>query len=184
MKLDTKPFEEKMKKTISSLENDFDSVRVGRANPNLLNKVMVSYWGVPTPITQVGEVRTLDARTLAIIPWDKSLLKQIERAINESDIDLPPQNDGNCIRLSFPMLTEERRRELQKDVAKMGENGKVAIRNIRKLAMDEIKNMKKNSQITEDEQKLSEEDVQKLTDEYIKNVDKVVEAKNKEIMEI
>ncbi len=184
MKLDLNPFEEKMKKSISSLQSDFDSVRVGRANPNILSKIMVSYWGVPTPITQVGEVRTLDARTLAIVPWDKSLLKQIERAINESDLDLPPQNDGTCIRLSFPMLTEERRKELQKEVAKMGEGGKVAVRNIRKLAMDEIKNMKKNSQITEDEQKISEEEVQKLTDEYVKNVDKVVELKNKEIMEI
>ena len=184
MKLDVKPFEEKMKKSILSLQSDFDTVRVGRANPNLLSKITVSYWGVPTPLNQIGEIRTLDARTLVINPWDKTILKQVERAINESDLGLPPQNDGNCIRISFPMLTEERRRELQKEVAKMGEGAKVAIRNIRRLANDEIKVMKKDSKITEDEQKQSEEDVQKLTDEYIKKVDVVVEAKNKEIMEI
>lgn len=184
MKLELANYEDKMKKTIASLESDFDSVRVGQANPNVLNKITVSYWGVPTPINQIGEVRRLDARTLMIVPWDKSILKNVERAINESDLGLPPQNDGTCIRIQFPILTEERRKELVKEVAKMGENTKVAIRNIRRSANDEIKLMKKNSQITEDEQKESEEDVQKLTDDYIKKVDHVVELKNKDIMEI
>ena len=184
MKLDLTNYEDKMTKTISSLESDFETVRVGTANPNILNKITVDYWGVPTPINQIGEVRRLDARTLMIVPWDKSVLKAVERAINESDLGLPPQNDGACIRLQFPFLTEERRKELVKEVAKMGENAKVAVRNIRRLANDEIKLMKKNSQITEDEQKQSEDEVQKLTDEYIKKVDHVVELKNKDIMEI
>lgn len=184
MKMDITEFEERMQKTISSLEYDFDGIRVGRANPNVLNKIKVAYWGVPTPISQIGEVKIPDARTLLITPWESNMLKVVEKAINESDLGINPQNDGKSIRLSFPQLTEERRKELQKQVAKLGEEAKVAIRNIRRDANEKSKKMQKATELTEDEQKTAEKDIQTLTDNYIKKVDASVEKKNKEIMEI
>lgn len=184
MKLDTKEFETKMQKTLTALSTDFESIRVGRANPTVLNRIMVDYWGVPTPITQIGEVKVPDARTLLITPWESNLLKTIERAINESDLGINPQNDGKSIRLVFPQLTEERRRDLQKQVAKLGEDSKVAIRNIRREANELAKKMQKASEMTEDEQKASEKDIQTLTDTYIKKAEEAVEKKNKDIMEI
>ena len=184
MKMDISEFETRMQKTIASLENDFDGIRVGRANPNVLNKIKVDYWGVPTPITQIGEVKVPDARTLLISPWEQNMLKTVERAILESDLGINPQNDGKSIRLSFPQLTEERRRELQKQVAKLGEEGKVAIRNIRRDANERSKKMQKASELTEDEQKQAEKDIQTLTDKFITKVDETVAKKNKEIMEI
>ena len=184
MKLETKEFETKMQKTLASLATDFESIRVGRANPAVLNRITVDYWGVPTPITQIGEVQDPAARTLLITTWEANLLKTVERAINESDLGINPQNDGKSIRLVFPQLTEERRRDLQKQVAKLGEEGKVAVRNIRREANELTKKMQKASEMTEDEQKTSEKDIQTLTDNYIKKVDEAVEKKNKEIMEI
>ena len=184
MKLDTKEFETKMQKTLTALSTDFESIRVGRANPTVLNRIMVDYWGVPTPITQIGEVKVPDARTLLITHWESNLLKTIERAINESDLGINPQNDGKSIRLVFPQLTEERRRDLQKQVAKLGEDSKVAIRNIRREANELAKKMQKASEMTEDEQKASEKDIQTLTDTYIKKAEEAVEKKNKDIMEI
>ncbi len=184
MKLDTKEFETKMQKTLAALSTDFESIRVGRANPTVLNRITVDYWGVPTPITQIGEVKVTDARTLLITPWESNLLKTIERAINESDLGINPQNDGKSIRLAFPQLTEERRRDLQKQVAKLGEDSKVAIRNIRREANELAKKMQKASEMTEDEQKASEKDIQTLTDNYIKKAEEAVEKKNKDIMEI
>ena len=184
MKLDTKEFETKMQKTLTALSTDFESIRVGRANPTVLNRIMVDYWGVPTPITQIGEVKVPDARTLLSTPWESNLLKTIERAINESDLGINPQNDGKSIRLVFPQLTEERRRDLQKQVAKLGEDSKVAIRNIRREANELAKKMQKASEMTEDEQKASEKDIQTLTDTYIKKAEEAVEKKNKDIMEI
>ena len=184
MKLDTKEFETKMQKTLSALPTDFESIRVGRAKPTVPHRTMVDYWGVPTPITQIGEVKVPDARTLLITPWESNLLKTIERAINESDLGINPQNDGKSIRLVFPQLTEERRRDLQKQVAKLGEDSKVAIRNIRREANELAKKMQKASEMTEDEQKASEKDIQTLTDTYIKKAEEAVEKKNKDIMEI
>ena len=184
MKLDKKDFETRMKKTIASYETDLESIRVGRANPNVLNKITVDYWGVPTQITQVGEVKVPDAKTITITPWESNMLKAIEKAINISDLGINPQNDGKSIRLSFPPLTEERRRELQKDISKLGEEAKVAIRNIRRDANDICKAMKKNSEMTEDEQKSSEKEIQELTDKYIKTIDSITEKKQKEILEI
>ncbi|MBQ9511020.1 MAG: ribosome recycling factor [Clostridia bacterium] len=184
MKMDTKEFESKMEKTIASLENDFDGIRVGRANPNVLNKIKVDYWGVPTPITQIGEVKVPDARTLLITPWESNMLKAVERSILESDLGINPQNDGKSIRLAFPQLTEERRKDLQKQVAKLGEDAKVAVRNIRRDANEKSKKMQKASELTEDEQKQAEKDIQTLTDNFIKKVDDAVAKKGKEIMEI
>lgn len=184
MKLDTKSYEEKMQKSISSYQYELDSVRVGRANANVLNKITVDYYGSPTQISAVAQISTPDARTLAIQPWDASTLKAIEKAILTSDLGINPQNDGKMIRLTFPALTEDRRRELTKQVAKMGEDAKVAIRNIRRDAIDKCKDMKKKSEMTEDEQKASEKNVQDLTDKYIKEVDNVTAKKSQEIMSI
>ena len=157
---------------------------MGRANPNVLNKITVDYWGVPTPITQVGDVKVPDARTLLITPWEANLVKAVEKAINMSDLGINPQNDGKSIRLVFPPLTEERRKDLQKQVAKFGEEAKVAVRNIRRDANDLCKKMKKDSQMTEDEQKASEKEIQDLTDKFIKKIDEITERKQKEILEI
>ncbi|MEG1743678.1 MAG: ribosome recycling factor [Clostridia bacterium] len=184
MKLDTKQFEEKMKKTLSALSESFESIRVGRASARVLDKIKVSYYGTPTDIDGVATVKTVDARTLYITPWETSVLKEIEKAILASDLGINPNNDGKSIRLVFPSLTEERRKELTKQTAKIGEETKVALRNIRRDANEKCKEMKKNSEITEDEQKTSEKSVQDLTDRYIKEVDIVVEKKNKEILEI
>jgi ribosome recycling factor len=184
MKLDTKQFEAKMQKSIEAYKNELDTVRAGRANPNILSRVMVDYYGTPTPVNQIGSVSCPDARTIVIQPWDSSTLKGIEKAILASDIGITPANDGKVVRLSFPQLTEDRRKELKKQVSKLGEDAKVAIRNIRRDAIDAAKDMKKNGEMTEDEQKASEKSVQDLTDKYIKEIDVITAAKEKEIMEI
>ena len=184
MKLNVTEFENKMKKSISAYENDLKSIRAGRANPGVLDKITVDYYGSPSQISQVAQVSVPDARTILITPWDKSTLKDIDRAIQASDLGINPQNDGTCIRLTFPPLNEERRRELSKEISKMGENAKVAIRNIRRDANDTCKAEKKAGNMTEDEQKASEKSIQDLTDKYVKMVDKITEAKTAEIMEI
>ena len=184
MKLDNKEFEEKMKKTIKVLEDDFAAIRVGRASARVLDRVKVNYYGTPTDLSGVASIKTLDARTLAIIPWETNILRDIEKAILASDVGINPQNDGKCIRLVFPVLTEERRKELTKQAAKMGEESKVALRNIRQDANKKIKAMKTAKEMTEDEQTASEKSIQDLTDKYIKEVDVVVAKKNKEILEI
>ena len=184
MKLDLKPYEEKMKKAISVYEENLSTIRAGRANPNALSKITVDYYGSPTPISGVAAVSISDARTLVIQPWDASTVKDIERAILASDLGITPQSDGKTIRLIFPQPTEERRREMTKQIAKMGEEAKVAVRNLRRDANDKIKDQKKKSEMTEDEAKASEKSCQDLTDKYIKEIDRVTDAKNKEIMEI
>ncbi len=184
MKLDLKPFEEKMKKAIGVYEENLSTIRAGRANPNALAKISVDYYGSPTPISGVAAVSISDARTLVVQPWDASTVKDIEKAILASDLGITPQNDGKTIRLIFPQPTEERRKEMTKQIAKMGEEAKVAVRNVRRDANDKIKDQKKKSEMTEDEAKVSEKSCQDLTDKYIKEVDRVTEAKNKEIMEI
>ena len=184
MKLDLKPFEEKMKKAISVYEENLSTMRAGRANPNALSKINVDYYGSPTPISGVAAVSISDARTLVIQPWDASTVKDIEKAILASDLGITPQSDGKTIRLIFPQPTEDRRREMTKQIAKMGEEAKVAIRNLRRDANDKIKDQKKKSEMTEDEAKASEKSCQDITDKYIKEIDRVTEAKNKEIMEI
>lgn len=184
MKLDTKVYEEKMKKTIASYQDNLSTIRAGRANPDVLKKITVDYYGAPSPIASIAEVKVTDARTITITAWDKSIMKGIEKAILTSDLGINPQNDGSVIRLSFPPTTEERRRELSKQISKLGEDSKVAIRNIRRDANDKIKADKKNSVMTEDEAKASDKLIQDLTDKYIKEVDNVTAAKTKEIMEI
>ena len=184
MKLDLKPFEEKMKKSIAVLEEEFGGIRVGKASAKLLDKIKMDYYGSPTSIDGVATVKAPDPRTLVITPWEANMLKAIEKAVQASDLGITPQNDGKCIRLAFPSLNEERRKELVKQVTKMGEDGKVALRNIRRDANDACKTMKKNGEMTEDEQKASEKSVQDLTDKFIKEVDAVVSKKEKEIMEL
>ena len=184
MKLDTKDFEAKMKKTIASYTENLSTIRAGRANPDVLKKVSVDYYGSPTPIASIAEIKVADARTIVITAWDKSAMKGIEKAILTSDIGINPQNDGSCSRLNFPPTTEERRRELSKQISKMGEDSKVAIRNIRRDANDKIKAMKKDSEMTEDEAKQSDKLIQDLTDKYIKEIDTITASKTKEIMEI
>ena len=179
-----KIYEEKMDKSINSVAADFAAVRAGRANAAVLDRISVDYYGVPTPIQQVASVGSPDPRTLVIQPWDKSCLKLIERAILESDLGINPQNDGSSIRLSFPQLTEERRKELVKQIHKYAENGKVAIRNIRRDAMDSFKKMQKASEITEDDLKDLEKKLQKLTDDKCKEVDNVLAAKERELMAV
>ena len=177
-------YEEKMQKTLENLDREFNSIRAGRANPHVLDKLKVDYYGSPTPIQQVGNVQVPDARTIVIQPWETSMLKVIERAIQSSDIGINPTNDGKVIRLVFPELTEERRKELAKDVKKKGEGAKVAIRNIRRDANDSFKKMLKKSEITEDDQKEQLDKVQKLTDKHIKKVDEAVDKKTKEILTV
>ena len=184
MKLDTKEFEARMKKSISVYEEDLDGIRVGRANPSLLAKINVDYYGSPTPINNVAEVKVTDARTIVIQPWEAKLLKDIGKAIQASDLGITPIDDGQVIRLCFPALNEERRREVTKQTEKLGEEAKVAIRNIRRDANDRCKEMKKANEMTEDEVKQSEKAVQDLTDKYIKEIDSLTEAKKKEIMSI
>lgn len=184
MKLDTKEFEAKMKKSIDSYKYELEAVRAGRANPNVLGRINVDYYGTPTPITQIGTISVPDARTIVIQPWDSSTLKGIEKALLASDLGITPANDGKVVRLVFPQLTEDRRKELKKQVSKLGEDAKVAIRNIRRDAIDKAKDMKKNNEMTEDEQKSSEKSVQDLTDKYIKEIDVITSNKEKEIMEI
>lgn len=184
MKVDMKPYTTKMDKTLEVLQSQFASVRAGRANAAVLDRISVEYYGVDTPINQVGSITSPDPRTLVIEPWDKSLLKLIQKAIQVSDLGINPQNDGKIIRLVFPQLTEERRKELTKQIKKYGEDSKVAVRNIRRDAMDAIKTMKKKSEITEDDQKSAEKDLQKVTDDYIKKVDDACAKKEKELMEL
>ena len=184
MKLDVKDFERKMQKSIEAYENELKSIRAGRANPGVLDKITVDYYGSPTQISSVAQVSVPDARTITITPWDKTMLKAIEKAIQASELGINPQNDGSMLRLSFPPLTEERRKELAKDISKKGEGAKVALRNIRRDAHDKCKERKKAGTMTEDEQKSSEKEIQDLTDKYTKQLDKITEAKNKEIMEI
>ena len=181
---DIKPCEQKMKKSIAVLEEDFGTIRVGRASAKVLDKVTVSYYGSPTGIEGVATVKAVDARTLVITPWEANMCKEIEKALLASDVGITPTNDGKCIRLVFPALTEERRKELTKKTAKMGEDCKVAIRNIRREANDAAKAMKKNSEITEDDLKSAEKTIQDVTDKLIKEVDAAVARKDKEIMEI
>jgi len=184
MKLQTREFEEKMQKCISATEREFASVRAGRANATILDRITVDYYGTPTPVNQLAQISTPEARMLVISPWDAKCLKDIEKAIIASDIGINPQNDGKTIRLAFPQPTEERRKELSKQVSKMAEEGKVAIRNVRRDAMDKIKAMKKNGEMTEDEQKTSEKEVQDLVDKYVKKMDAVAAEKSKEIMSV
>ena len=184
MKLDTRDYEAKMKKTIANYSENLSTIRAGRANPDVLKKISVDYYGSPTPISSIAEIKVADARTIVITAWDKSIMKGIEKAILTSDLGINPQNDGSCIRLSFPPMTEERRRELSKQIAKMGEDAKVAIRNIRRDANDKVKAQKKDSLMTEDEAKTSDKSIQDLTDKYIKEIDSVTASKTKEIMEI
>lgn len=184
MSTDYSEFEAKMKKTTEILSEQFASVRAGKANPAVLDRITVDYYGSPTPIQQVASISTPDARSLLIQPWDGSVLKGIEKAILASDLGINPQNDGRAIRLVFPQLTEERRKELAKQVKKYGEEAKVAVRNIRRDAMEKFKAQKKKSEITEDDLKIVEKDMQKLTDDYIKEVDKIAASKEKELMEL
>ena len=177
-------YDVKMQKTIEVVVSDFAGVRAGRANAAVLDKITVEYYGTETPIQQVASISTPDARTLVIQPWDGTLLKAVEKALLASELGINPQNDGKVIRLIFPQLTEERRKELTKQVKKYGEESKVAIRNIRRDAMDTIKAMKKKSEITEDEQKVAEKDLQKVTDDYVKKVDEMAAKKEKELMEL
>ena len=178
-----KAYEETLTKTMGNLDGELGAIRAGRANPNVLNKIMVDYYGTPTPIQQVANVSVPEPRMIQIQPWEKSMVKVIEKAIMTSDLGINPTNDGTCIRLVFPELTEERRKELVKDVKKKGEAAKVAIRNIRRDGNDAFKKLK-GSDVSEDEIKDMEDDLQKLTDKYVKEVDKAVEAKSKEVMTV
>lgn len=180
----TKEFDVKMSKTIEVVKSEFASVRAGRANASVLDRITVEYYGTPTPLSQVASISSPDPRALVIQPWDNSLLKLIEKAIQVSDLGINPQNDGKVIRLTFPQLTEERRKELTKQVRQYGEKGKVALRNIRRDAMDKVKDMKKKSEITEDEVKEYEKELQDLTDKRCKEMDSLTAAKEKELMSV
>lgn len=179
-----KIYEDKMTKSFDSMMREFASIRAGRANPHVLDKIRVDYYGTPTPIQQVGNVSVPEPRMLQIQPWDKSLLKAVEKAILTSDLGINPSNDGSVIRLVFPELTEERRKDLVKDIKKKGEAAKVAMRNIRRDANESFKKMNKASEISEDDQKELESKVQKMTDKYVADVDKAVEEKSKEILTV
>lgn len=184
MKEAYREFDEKMQKTIEVIIGDFAGVRAGRANAGVLDRITVEYYGTETPIQQVASISTPDPRTLVVQPWDGSLLKAVERAIQMSDLGINPQNDGKVIRLAFPQLTEERRKELGKQVKKYGENGKIAIRNIRRDALEKFKAMKKRNEITEDDLKEYEEDMQKLTDKHCKEIDELTAKKEAELMAV
>jgi len=179
-----KSTEEKMKKTISVLKAELAGIRAGRANPAILDKITVDYYGVPTPINQLGNITVPEARVIVIQPWDAQIIKEIEKAIQKSDIGINPNNDGKVIRLVFPVLTEERRKELTKTVKKYGEEAKVAVRSIRRDAIEHFKVQKKNGEITEDDLKVAEKDIQNITDKFIAEIDKIIEAKDKEILEV
>ena len=176
--------ENEMNKTIDNLQERFSEVRAGRANPAILNKVQIEYYGTPTPINQVASVSVPEARLIVIQPWDKSLLSKIEKAINMAEIGINPMNDGQVIRLTFPELTEDRRKELSKDIKKMSEEAKVAIRNIRRDMMDEAKKKLKNNEISEDEERAEEDKIQKTTDKYIQKIDEITDKKINEIMSV
>ncbi len=176
--------EVKMQKSIDALNNEYASIRAGRANPAILDKIKVEYYGTPTPINQLGNVSVPEARTLLIQPWDASVLKEIEKEIQKSDIGINPTNDGKVIRLSFPPLTEERRKALVKDVSKIAENSKVSVRNIRRDGIDKIKALKKDNKITEDDVKEAEDKIQKITDKYVKTIEDIAKDKEKEILTV
>ena len=184
LKDEYKVYESKMSKSIDSISADFAAVRAGRANAAVLDRIMVDYYGTPTPIQQIASISSPDPRSLVIQPWDASAVKLIEKAIQNSDLGINPQNDGRSIRLSFPQLTEERRKELVKQIHKYAENGKVAVRNIRRDAMDNFKKQEKKSEITEDELKQAEKDLQKLTDDSCKKIDELLAKKEKELMSV
>ena len=184
MSVDFKEFSRKMDRTLEHLGEDFDAVRAGRANAKVLDRITVEYYGSETPLNGVATISSPDARTLVITPWDTKLLKDIQKAIQTSDLGINPQNDGRVIRLIFPQLTEERRKELSKQVKKYAEDAKVAMRNIRRDGMDYVKKLKKNNEITEDDQKKAEKDLQDMLDKYIKKVDAALAAKDKELMSI
>lgn len=175
--------QERMDKSVAATDREFSSIRAGRANPGILDKIVVDYYGVPTPVNQMAAVSVVEARTLMIQPWDASTIKSIEKAITSSDIGINPSNDGRAIRLNFPPLTEERRRDLVKEVRKISEDGKVAVRSVRRDAIDKIKALKKEGSITEDDVTNAEKKIQNLTDKYCKEIDKLTTAKEKEIME-
>ena len=179
-----KVYETKMTKTLESLDREYNGIRAGRANPHILDKIVVDYYGSPTPIQQVGNITVPEARIIMIQPWESKMIKEIEKAIMQSDIGINPSNDGKAIRLVFPELTEERRKELAKDVKKKGEAAKVAVRNIRRDANDALKKLEKPKEISEDEFADIEKEVQKLTDKYVAEVDKAIDAKTKEIMTV
>lgn len=181
---DYQNIEEKMEKTICVLKENLAEIRAGRANPAILNKINIDYYGVPTPINQVAGISVPEARLIVIQPWDASILKEIEKEILKADIGINPNNDGKVIRLAFPELTEERRKELAKDIKKIAEDAKVAIRSIRREGMDEYKTMQKESIITEDDLKRAEDDIQKITDKRIAEIDQILENKEKEIMSV
>ncbi len=176
-------YDDKMKKTYEYLESDYGTIRAGRANPHVLDKIRVNYYGTPTPIQQVGNVTVPEARIIQIAPWERNMIKEIEKAIQTSDLGINPSNDGSVIRLVFPELTEERRKDLVKEVKKKAEDGKVAVRNIRRDGNDSLKKLAK-TEISEDEIKQLEESLQKLTDKYIKDIDALMEVKSKEIMTV
>ena len=178
------PINEKMEKTISVLTEELGTLRAGRANPAILNKVSVEYYGVPTPLSQIANISVPEARLILIQPWDASMLKEIEKEIIKAEIGIMPNNDGKVIRLAFPELNEERRKELVKTVKKMGEESKVSIRSIRRDAMDSVKDQKKNNEITEDEVKSAVTEIQKITDKFVEEIDKIVAAKEKEVMQV
>ena len=184
MSVDFSEFSRKMDRTLEHLGEDFDAVRAGRANAKVLDRITVEYYGSETPLNGVATISSPDARTLVISPWDTKLLKEIQKAIQMSDLGINPQNDGRVIRLIFPQLTEERRKDLSKQVKKYAEDAKVAMRNIRRDGMDYVKKLKKNNEITEDDQKKAEKDLQDMLDKYIKKVDSALAAKDKELMSI
>ena len=182
--MDYSNIEDRMEKAVGAYERNLSEIRAGRANPAVLNKVKIDYYGVPTPISQVAGVSVPEARLIVIQPWDASVLKEIEKAILTSDIGINPNNDGKVIRLAFPELTEERRKELVKDIKKMAEEAKVAVRSVRRDGIDEFKTKQKNSEITEDDLKVAESEIQKLTDTKIADIDAILEKKEKEVMSI
>ena len=184
MQDELKVYEEKMEKSIEAMMSEFASIRAGRANPHVLDKIKVDYYGTPTPIQQVGNISVPEARMILIQPWEKSLIKPIEKATQTSDLGINPNNDGSCIRLVFPELTEDRRKELAKDIKKKGEAAKVAVRNIRRDANDAFKKMEKNNEISEDDLKDAETGIQKITDKAIEKIDKAVDNKTKEVMTV
>ena len=179
-----KQFEEKMEKVVDNLSNEYSTIRAGRANPHILDKIKVDYYGQPTPLQQVANITVPEARCILIQPWEATLIKDIEKAILCSDLGITPNNDGKAVRLNFPELTEERRKELAKDVKKRGDNAKVAVRNIRRDANDAAKKMNKANEISDDELKQQEEEIQKLTDKFIAEIDKAIEAKSKEVLTV
>ena len=178
------PFETKMSKSYDALLREYAGIRAGRANPHVLDKIRVDYYGTPTPLQQVGNISVPEARIIQIQPWEKKMIREIEKAIQMSDLGINPTNDGSIIRLVFPELTEERRKQLSKDVKKKGDEAKVAIRNIRRDANETFKKMNKNNELTEDDQKSLEAKIQKLTDKYVADIDKAIEEKTKEIMTV